>query len=56
MLISPRKICKENTAKEFPALKYLMKLFQNQKLDSELNDSRNILIVSSHPLFLNKEG
>ena len=56
MFISPREICKENTAKEISGLKYLMKLFQNQKLDSELNDFQSILIVSSHPLFLNKEG
>ena len=56
MFISPREICKENTTKEIPGLKYLMKLFQNQKLDSELNDFQSILIVSSHPLFLNKEG
>ena len=33
-----------------------MKLFQNQKLESELNGFRNNLIVSSHPPFLNKEG
>ena len=26
-----------------------MKLFQNQKLDSELNNFQSILIVSSHP-------
>ena len=56
MFISPREICKENTTKEISGLKYLMKLFQNQKLDSELNDFPSILIVSSHPLFLNKEG
>ena len=56
MFISPREICKENTTKEISGLKYLMKLFQNQKLDSELNDFQSILIVSSHPLFLNKEG
>ena len=33
-----------------------MKLFQNQKLEKELNDFQSVLIVSSHPLFLNKEG
>ena len=37
-------------------LKYLMKLFQHQKLESELNSFQSVLIVSSHPLFLNKEG
>ena len=56
MFISPREICKENTTKEIPGLKYLMKLFQNQKLEKELNDFQSVLIVSSHPLFLNKEG
>ena len=45
MFISPREICKENTTKEISGLKYLMKLFQNQKLDSELNDFPSILIV-----------
>ena len=35
MFISPLKICKENTTKEIPGLKYLMKLLQNQKLDGE---------------------
>ena len=53
--ISPLEIYKENTAKEIPRLKFLMKLFQNQKLYSELNDFQSILIVSSHPPFLNKE-
>ena len=56
MFISPREIFKENTTKEIAGLKYLMKLFQNQKLDSELNDFQSFLIVSSHPLFVNKEG
>ena len=56
MFFSSREICKENTTKEIPGLKYLMKLFQNQKLESELNDFQSVLIVSSHPLFLNKEG
>ena len=56
MFISSREICKENTTKEIPGLKYMMKLFQNQKLESELNDFQSVLIVSSHPLFLNKEG
>ena len=42
--------------KEIPGLKYLMKLFQTQKLESELNDFQSVLIVLSHPLFLNKEG
>ena len=37
-------------------IEYLMKLFQNQKLESELNDFQSVLIVSSHPLFLNEEG
>ena len=40
MFISPQEICKENTTKEVPGLKYLIKLFQNQKLESELNDSK----------------
>ena len=56
MFISPQEICKENTTKEIPGLKYLIKLFQNQKLESELNDFQTVLIVSSHPLFLNEEG
>ena len=56
MFISPREIFKENTTKEIAGLKYLMKLFQNQKLDSDLNDFQSFLIVSSHPLFVNKEG
>ena len=56
MFISSREICNENAAKEIPWLRYLMKLFQNQKLESELNDFQSVLIVSSHPLFLNKEG
>ena len=55
MFISSWEICKENTTKEIPGLKYLMKLFQNQKLESELNDFQTALIVSSHPLFLNEE-
>ena len=33
-----------------------MKLFQNEKLESELNGFRSILIVSPHPPFLNEEG
>ena len=56
MFISSREICKENTTKEIPGLKYMMKLFQNQKLESELNDFQSALMVSSHPIFLNKEG
>ena len=32
-----------------------MKLFQNQTLESELNDFQSILTVSSHPPFLNEE-
>ena len=51
MFISPQEICKENTTKEIPGLKYLIKLFQSQKLESELNDFQTVLIVSSHPLF-----
>ena len=47
MFISPQEICKENTTKEVPGLKYLIKLFQNQKLESELNDFQSILIVLS---------
>ena len=54
MFISTREICKENTTKEIPGLKYLMKLFQNQKLESELSDFQSVLIVLSHPLFLNE--
>ena len=50
MFISSWEICKENTTKEIPGLKYLMKLFQNQKLESELNDFQSVLIVSSHPI------
>ena len=56
MFISSREICEENTTKEIPGLKYLMKLFQNRKLEKELNDFQSVPIVSSHPLFLNKEG
>ena len=56
MFISSREICKENTTKGIPGLKYLMKLFQNQKLKSELNDFQSILKVLSHPEFLNKGG
>ena len=54
MFISSREICKENTTKGIP--EYLMKLFQNQKLKSELNDFQSILKVLSHPQFLNKGG
>ena len=56
MFISSREICKENTTKGIPGLKYLMKLFQNQKLKSELNDFQSILKVLPHPEFLNKGG
>ena len=56
MFILPQEICEENTTKEIPELRYLTKLFQNQKLESELNDFQSVLIVSSHLLFLNKEG
>ena len=56
MYISPLEICIEDTTKEISGLKYLMKLFQNQKLESELNDFQSILIVSTHLPFLNKEG
>ena len=56
MFISSQEICKENTTKEIPGLKYLMKLFQKQNLKSELNDFQSILIVLSHPVFLNKGG
>ena len=50
--ISTREICKENTTKESPGLKYLMKLFQNQQLESELSDFQSVLIVLPHPLLL----
>ena len=33
-----------------------MKIFQNQKLESELNDFQIVLIVFSNPLFMKKEG
>ena len=33
-----------------------MILFQNQKLEKELNDLQGVSIFLSHPLFLNKEG
>ena len=56
MFISSQEIYKENTTKEIPGLKYLMKLFQKQNLKSELNDFQSILIVLSHPVFLNKGG
>ena len=56
MFISSPEICKENITKEIPGLKYLTKLFQNQKSESALNDFQSVLIVPSHPLFLKKEG
>ena len=56
IFISPWEICKKNTAKEIPELKYLMKLFQNEKLESEVNDLQSIIIVLSHSLFLKKES
>ena len=56
MFISSPEICKENITKEIPGLKYLTKLFQNQKLETELNGFQSALIVSSHPLFLKEEG
>ena len=56
MYISTLKVCKENTTKEIPGLKYLMDLFKNQILESESNDFQSILIVSSHSPFLNEEG
>ena len=37
-------------------IEYLMKLLQNQKLETELNDFQSIVIFSSHPLFLNEDG
>lgn len=49
-------LCKEITTKEISELKYLMKLLQNQKLESELIDFQSILIVLPHPSFLNEEG
>ena len=42
MFISPREICKKNPTKEIPGLKYLMKLFQNKKSESQLNDFQSI--------------
>ena len=42
MFISSQKICKENTTKEIPGLKSLMKLFQNQNLEKELNDFQSV--------------
>ena len=33
-----------------------IKLFQNQKLENELNDFQSVFIVSSHSPFLNEEG
>ena len=33
-----------------------MKIFQNQKLESELNDFQIVRIVLSNPLFMKKEG
>ena len=47
---------KKNPTKEIPGLKYLMKLFQNEKLKSELNDFQRFLIVSFHPPFLKGEN
>ena len=35
MFISSQEICEENTTKGIPGLKYLMKLFQNRKLEKE---------------------
>ena len=54
--LSHLEICKENTLKEIPGLKYLMKPFQNHKLENELNDFQSILIVSSHFSSLIQEG
>ena len=51
MFISSWEICKENTTKEIPGLKYLTKLFQNQKLEKELSDLQSVLIVSPLPYF-----
>ena len=56
MYISPLELWKEFTTKEIPGLKYLMKLLQNQKLESELTDFQSILIVLPHPSFLNEKG
>ena len=56
MFILPQEICEENTTKEIPEWRYQMKLFQNQKLENKLNDFQSVLIVSSHPLFLNEKG
>ena len=50
------EIRKENTTKEIPELKFPMKLLQNQKLESELNDFQSIPIISCHPPFLNEDG
>ena len=50
------EIWKKNAMKEIPGLKYLMNLFGDKKLKSELNDFQSILIISSHPLFLNAIG
>ena len=50
MFISSWEICKENTT-EIPGLKYLMKLFQNRKLEKELNGLQSVLIVSPLPYF-----
>ena len=33
-----------------------MKLFQKEKLESEVNDLQSIIIVLSHSLFLKKES
>ena len=54
MCISPLEISKENATKEIRGLKDLRKLFQNQKLENELNDFQSILIVLSHYPFWTK--
>ena len=43
---------KINTIKEIPGLKYLMKLFQNKKLESKLNDLQSFVILFFNPPFL----
>ena len=46
MFISSQEICEENTTKEIPGLKYLMKLFQNRKLEKEFPNCSHSFVPS----------
>ena len=54
MSVSPQKICYENNRRNsWNEVSY--ETIPKPKI-SELNDFQSILIVSSHPLFLNEKG